>query len=124
MTKSMSAPIPACRGGHWQISAAGGTRPVWARSGRELFYVDSAGHITSVPVEVTPSFSAGNPTVISQVATLPTSGHRNYDVSLDGRRFLIITNAVRKDGLSNPVQLNLVLNWNEELKRLVPAGRR
>jgi serine/threonine-protein kinase len=117
-------PYPNIQGGHWQISTGGGTRPVWARSGRELFYVDSLGHMTTVPIEASQTFSAGNPVALPQVASLPTSGLRNYDVSLDGRRFLIITNAVRNDGVSNPIQLNLVLNWGEELQRLVPAGQR
>ena len=116
-------PYPNVQGGHWQISTGGGTRPLWARNGRELFYVDTLGHITAAPVEANQTFWAGNPVTISQVASLPVWGIRNYDVSLDGRRFLLATNALRKDGPSNPVQLNLVLNWNEELKRLVPAKK-
>ena len=112
-------PYPNVENGHWQISTGGGTRPLWARDGRELFYVDPTGHIASVPVRILPTFAAGSPTIIAQMPSLSTSGVRNYDVSLDGRRFLVITNAARKDLLAAPLQLNVVLNWNEELKRLV-----
>jgi len=42
----------------------------------------------------------------------------NYDISPDGQRFLVI-----QGGEANLTQLNVVLNWFEELKRRVPAGR-
>ncbi len=48
-------------------------------------------------------------------------GHRNYDVSKDGKRFLMIKQV---DEQPAPVtHLNVVLNWFEELKRLVPTGK-
>ena len=33
-------PYPAVDGGRWQISTGGGTRPLWSRDGRELFFLD------------------------------------------------------------------------------------
>lgn len=41
----------------------------------------------------------------------------NYDVSPDGQRFVMVK------GEPGSSRLNIVLNWFDELKRLVPAGR-
>ena len=58
-------PFPKADSGRWQISPGGGTRPAWARNGRELFYLDGNGLLTSVPVQATATtFSAGTPTKI------------------------------------------------------------
>jgi serine/threonine-protein kinase len=53
-------PFPKLDGGRWQISPQGGSRPVWARSGRELFYLDGKGLLTAVSVQLAgPTFAAG-----------------------------------------------------------------
>ena len=71
----------------------------------------------AVAIEAEPAFSAGNPTVLFED---PYSRYvrRVYDIAPDDRRFLMI-----KEGSSNdaPRELHVVLNWFEELKRLVPA---
>ena len=55
-------PFPDVESGRWQISTTGGTRPAWARSGRELFYLDASNTLTAVPVQTSGStFSAGKP---------------------------------------------------------------
>jgi serine/threonine-protein kinase len=41
-------PFPNVTAGQWKISTAGGTRPVWARSGQELFYVAPDGGLMAV----------------------------------------------------------------------------
>jgi len=42
----------------------------------------------------------------------------NYDVRLDGRRFLMLQSEVERPP---PRKIVIVLNWFEELKRLAPA---
>ncbi len=42
-----------------------------------------------------------------------------YDISPDGQRFLMIKEADEEEG--QQAQINVVLNWFEELKRLVPT---
>ena len=120
-------PFSDVNSGHWQVSADGGSRPSWARSGRELFYVDFRGRIVSVPVQSGAGLEYGNPTVVVEQGSqgsLPTSGTgRNYDTSVDGKRFLVLRNAVRAGDQAAPPQLNVVLNWTDELARLVPARR-
>ena len=56
-------PFPNVGGGQWQVSTAGGTRPLWARSGKELFYVGADGALMRVPVEASgATWNAGTPT--------------------------------------------------------------
>ena len=46
-------------------------------------------------------------------------GNPNYDVSLDGQRFLMVQSSARKN--ATPTQIVVVVNWHDELKRLVPT---
>jgi Tol biopolymer transport system component len=107
-------------GGKWQISTDGGTEPVWNRNGRELFY-RNGNKMMAVEITTQPSFALGNPRVLLEgpymLATVPIS---NYDVSPDGRRFLMIKPTEQAQAAAT--QINVVLNWFEELKRRVPAG--
>jgi serine/threonine-protein kinase len=110
-------PFPRVDDGRWQITTAGGTTPLWARSGRELFYLDASGFLTTVPVQTTPAFSAGDPTrvLFTPYHPLAPSGpNRMYDVSPDGQRFLMI-----KDAEATMV---VVLNWLQELERPSPRN--
>jgi hypothetical protein len=110
-------------GGKRQVSIDGGSRPVWSRDGRELFYlrgtqfmVASVGSLPGgvgkpqpLPVPVRAALSAGG----------DFFGPTGYDVSLDGRRLLIVQEAEEE---SAPRQIHVVLNWFEELKRRVPSS--
>ncbi len=122
-------PFPNVNSGRWQVSTGGGTKPAWARSGRELFYLDGSNQLTAVPVQTTGStFSAGNPTKLFEgqyfVNTPPS---RAYDVSPDGQRFLMIKDnaSSAQASTATPASLVVVLNWFEELKaRALAAGSR
>ena len=54
-------PFPDADSGRWQVSTGGGTRPLWARSGKELFYVGPSGAVMSASVEGGSTFRAGTP---------------------------------------------------------------
>jgi Tol biopolymer transport system component len=111
-------PFPQIDSGRWQISTAGGGRPLWSKDGRELFYFTAPGTVTAVPISSSAGFEAGNPKVLfSGTYSAPNAG-RQYDISMDGRRFLIIK-AVRPQ--SEAKELVVVQNWFDELKRLAPA---
>jgi Tol biopolymer transport system component len=107
-------------GGKWQISTGGGTEPVWNRNGRELFY-RIGDKMMAVEITTQPGFAAGTPRVLFEgryePAPFPVA---NYDVSPDGQRFLMLK-PVEQTGAA-PTQINVVLNWFEELKRRVPTG--
>jgi eukaryotic-like serine/threonine-protein kinase len=114
-------PFPAVDAGRWQVSAGGGVQPVWARNGRELFYRNAAAFM-AVPIQTTPAFAAGKPTMLFQGQYLAGPGGRTYDVSPDGRRFLMVKTGGGQSGNAIPFRFVIVENWIEELKRLVPTN--
>ena len=67
-----------------------------------------------------PGFSAGKPRMLFEGPYLPTAlSLPYYDVSPDGQRFLMLKPV--ESQTSAPTQINVVLNWFEELKRKVPT---
>jgi serine/threonine-protein kinase len=98
-------------GGKWQISTEGGREPVWSRSGVELFY-RTADRMMVVSLETEPRFQVGTPRVLF---TDPYAKQgwfiANYDVSPDGRKFLMVKGE-EVDG-----RLVVVQNWPELLRR-------
>jgi eukaryotic-like serine/threonine-protein kinase len=117
-------PFPCVDSGRWQVSTAGGTRPAWARSGRELFYLDESNTLTSVVVSTSgPTFSAGSPAKVFDTKYVESNPSRHYDVSANGQRFLMIKDTATGDPNATPTSMVAVLNWFEELKAKIPAGR-
>jgi serine/threonine-protein kinase len=113
-------PYPKINDRRWPVSTGGGTRPLWAPNGRELFYVGMDGSLMAVPVQTSgATFSAGNPTQIIQTRYGTPLPDRSYDISPDGKRFLMIKEADDKS-----TGIVVVQNWLEELKRAVPASAR
>ncbi len=102
----------------WLVSEEGGGEPVWSPDGTELFY-RSGNRMMVVSVQTQPTFRSGRPEVLFEgryVSTRYIFGYQYYDISRDGQRFLMI-----KDVEGRTAQINVILNWSEELKRLVPA---
>jgi eukaryotic-like serine/threonine-protein kinase len=110
-------------GGKWQISAEGGVEPLWNRNGRELFY-RSGKKMMAVEISTKPSFSAGTPKMLFEgvYQLLAAISTPNYDVSPDGQRFLMLKPV--ESAQAAPTQINVVLNWFEELKQKVPTGKK
>jgi len=113
-------PFPNANGGRWQISTAGGLKAVWAPSGREIVYLDATEALTSVPVETAPAFKSGTPVRILDHRFYNLGPARNYDISRDGQKFLIIKNPRDAAATETPASMIVVLNWLEELKARVP----
>lgn len=109
-------------GGKWQISTDGGNEPVWNRNGRELFY-RSGDKMMAVDITTEPSLSAGKPKMLFEgpYVSAPSDPSPEFDVSPDGQRFLMLKPVTQEQAA--PTQINVVLNWTEELKRLVPTGK-
>jgi serine/threonine-protein kinase len=115
--------FPQVERGRWQISTGGATRPVWARSGRELFYLDESGALTGLPVRTSgPTFIAGISEKVFDTRYAEPNPARHYDVSPDGQRFLMIKNSAGGDPNATPASMVVVEHWFEELKRLVPTN--
>src|SRR5262249_11909119 len=111
-------PFPRANNARWQISIDGGSAPVWARSGRELFYLNNANELMSVPVQPSATtFRAGAPSKLLEAKYAVPGQFGIYDVSPDGNRFLMFKESVRPDGMR--ASMIVVLNWFEELKAAV-----
>ena len=98
--------------GKWMVSKDGGTTPLWRHDGKELFYLSAVGG-EAMAVEVTTSgvFQAGIPKPMFKVP----AGVLFWDVSADGRRFLMAA----PSGANAAAQLpfTVVLNWQAALKK-------
>jgi Tol biopolymer transport system component len=103
----------------WPISTGGGIQPVWAPSGKELFY-RNGNEMMVVGIATSPTFTPTNPTLLFKGNYHQGAIYgRNYDIAPDGRRFVMLKEL---DPESVPQNINIILNWFEELKRLVPTG--
>jgi len=107
-------------GGKWQISTEGGMEPLWSNGGRELFYRNGA-KMMAVNVTTVPGFRPETPRVLFEKQfrgpTIPTGAS---GVSPDGQRFLMLETV---EGEKPVTEMNIVLNWAEELKRLLPTAK-
>jgi serine/threonine-protein kinase len=112
--------FPRVDNGRWQVSTAGGTRPVWARNGRELFYLDASNALMSVAVRTSgPTFTFGRPAKVFETGYAEPNPSRHYDVSPDGQRFLMLKDAAARDPNATPANMVVVQHWFEELKSRV-----
>ncbi len=110
-------------GGKWQISTDGGNEPQWNRNGRELFY-RNGNKMMVVEAAAHGGLVAGKPRELfegSYVRVASGYVRAQYDVSPDGQLFLMLKPVGQAQ--TAPTQINVVLNWTEELKHLVPAGK-
>jgi Tol biopolymer transport system component len=107
-------------GGKWQISTDGGNRPLWARDGRELFYLRGDA-LMSVAITTRPAFTASVPRSLFQRGAAGGFVETNYDVTPDGQRFVMAQGSEQEHA---PTQLTLVLGWLGELDRRVPKGKK
>ena len=110
-------------GARYQISkqADDGHHAVWSRDGKELFFTPGPGNrFYRVPVTTTPTFAFGEAVHIQRpFVNAPPTAERTYDVTGDGR-FLGLRMDVGADGKPIAPQVQVVLNWFEELKQRVP----
>jgi hypothetical protein len=92
---------------------------MWSRDGKELFYRRGA-KMMAVAISTEAGLAPGKPTLLFEGGyrggLRSDTPNSNYDVTPDGRFVMI-----RRDESSGPAQINVVLNWAEELKRLVPT---
>ena len=111
--------FPDVGGGRWQASTEGGQEPVWSKDGRELFYRSRDRKIVSVAVNTEPVFELGTRKMLFDDNYVRRYQHSNYDIHPDNKRFLMI-----KPSELTSAEMVVVLNWFEELKRLVPVEKR
>ena len=91
--------------------------PRWGPDGRELFYLATDQELMRVDMKMAPEVEIGEPQSLFLTRIKIAGPVGQYDVSADGQRFLVNT-LVEEEGAT---PITLVLNWFEELKRLVPT---
>lgn len=112
-------PFPNVDAGKWMISTERGTYPTWGPDTRELFYFERvSARLLGVQVETDPSFTVTLPQPVLREPNPVSLLSRPYDVHPDGQRFLNLRVATEGDAAHR--HLVVILNWAEELKRLVP----
>lgn len=101
-----------------QVSVGGGVQPVWALGEDELFYRNE-DKMMVVSFSTTPSFELEAPVLLFERTFLqwPNYTRPHYDVTPDGQRFVMVQSEEEEPSAR---RIHVVLNWFEELKRLVP----
>lgn len=111
-------PFPNVQAGKWQVSIDGGVAPLWARNGRELFYVNGNREMMVTPVAPGPSLRLGERRALFRLRDqLYLADHENYtpyDIGPDSR-FIMARRVRSEPGQVAP--LIVVENWFEELKQ-------
>ncbi len=104
-----------------EVILEGGTEPLWARSGKQLFY-RWQDQVWAVDVRTDTGFTPGKPRLMfEQPGYRMATPIRSWDISLDDQKFLMVKMDDRKP--QAVTEMILVQNWFEELKRLAPTGK-
>jgi Tol biopolymer transport system component len=116
-TGTFVEPFPAT-GAKYRISSRG-LHPLWSPDGKELFY--SSGSLYVVTVTTTKGFEFGSPVLSPRPFQNPgPTAARAYDIMPNGQQLIgIVPSGQALTGMSPQIQV--VLNWFEELKRRVPT---
>ena len=110
-------PFPNVDDGKWQVSVAGGNSPLWAHSGREIFFLSPERVVMTAPIVTGSGFAVRerSPVVPLGPEILTGVNYRVWDVAPDDKRFLMVRlrNAIGGTDVGSPV---LVQNWLTELR--------
>ena len=119
--RNLRAAIPRSGQGEIAITAEGGTRPVWAGDGSELYYwtVDQRlVVIKAIRITPGPPSGWGAPTVVLEGAFASAGSNTDYDVR-DGR-FLLMKDSAEGESRAAR-EIVVIQNWHEAVRRLAPA---
>jgi serine/threonine-protein kinase len=113
-------PFPDVDRGRWQVSRDGGSKPLWGRDGREIFYVGLNRGLMAAEVALDPEFTPGRITQLFDATPYTSPEHgtgaRPFDLSLDGKRFLMLRRPDTDDDPLRKARIVAVVNWFEELR--------
>jgi Tol biopolymer transport system component len=117
-------PFPATGAGY-QVAKGGTTYyPVWSRDG-EIFYISEIGGFGVVRVTTQPAVAFGPVVRLARGRSLVSNVNdaRIFDVTPDGKRSIWAIDAESQTGAPAAPQIQVVLNWFEELKAKAPVRR-
>jgi serine/threonine-protein kinase len=113
-------PFPQASEVRWQASTEGGSSPLWAPNGGELYYRNLSNAVIAVPFEINVgTWQAATPAKLIDAKYVAPTDMFNYDISPDGQRFLMFKDAGADESTS--ASIIFVLNWAEELKQRLRA---
>jgi hypothetical protein len=95
---------------------------LWSWDGTELFYVPGPGQFTVVSVQTEPEFAFTRPEpILRRFGLAPPASPRPYDILPDGR--IVAVDAIKRAGDQRSQEIQVVLNWFEELKPKLSAAK-
>jgi len=118
-TEVFVRPFPDVSGGKWQVSSDGGSAPLWAHSGRELFYV-AKGKMNAVTIHPGPPFSVDPPRVLFSIPARVRAAsfvrfRGSFAITPDDQRFLMVRDNSWADMAGTPT-LVVVQSFFDELR--------
>jgi serine/threonine-protein kinase len=109
----------------YQISTAGGHQPIWSPDGNQLFYatdeVGGTSQIIAVDVQTQPGFVVRRRTPLPVKGIVSNGASGGFDITPDGKSFVVLLPQSSDPGKVPPEQINVTLNWFDELKLRVPV---
>ena len=113
-------PFPSVDAGRWQVSSNGGQHALWSRDGRELFFIAGDGSMMAVPIQSGATFSHGRPVALFPAGHFFVNVARNYDLTPDGKGFIMVRNATTPERHA----IAVVTNWFAEVRARMQAAQR
>jgi eukaryotic-like serine/threonine-protein kinase len=116
-------PFPATQSKYQISSGDVGHHALWSRDGKQLFYIPGPTRFSSVTVATQSGFAFSPPVAVPRRFSIGNAqaNPRNHDVAPDGRFLGIVPAGEQAQAPANPQQLEVVLNWFDELKQRVPV---
>ncbi|MBN2320987.1 MAG: serine/threonine-protein kinase [Acidobacteria bacterium] len=115
-------PFPDVDKGWQEISTYDVTEPRWSRDDREVFCRGRSHRVmAAIPVETSPDFTFRDHEILfPDIYTIERT--QNYDISLDGKKFLMVKNVAWDESTPERMDtINIIVNWFEDLKQKVPV---
>jgi Tol biopolymer transport system component len=109
-------------GAKYQVTTTATSTPVWSADGRQIFFAFS-DRVMAADISTAPEFRFGQPVAWKSEGSLASGASlRNFDVTPDGKRLLLLTPPPSPDGRAfDADQLYVVVNWFEELRAKLPT---
>jgi serine/threonine protein kinase len=111
-------PYPDVTRDRWQVSPVRAGDPVWARSGRELFFLSAAGKMLGVTVQPGPVFGRATELFDTRVYMEVGAPGIDYDTAPDGRFLMIKKRGLDLDATASPT-ITIITHWLDELRARV-----
>jgi serine/threonine-protein kinase len=107
-------PFPQTSSAKWQVSTAGGSRPVWSKSGRQLYYISAKNELVAADIRPGATFLVGEQRALFSFAPFFQLGSvPSYAVTADDKRFVML----REGESAQESELIVAIHWLDGLRR-------